>query len=321
MTTARNILRRLLLLTVGGAILLVGCVRDDRSECRYPLPLRFVYTQNVEQTDLFDAEVPCLDLFLYDAASGRLVDRVTTEAASLDPNNGFEWMVPPGTYDVVAWGGVEQRYGFAVPETFAEAQLSIVRADDGETVAQRQEHLFHALAPCIRVTGDLMPEQVLDLHKNSNDVRVEVAGLSEAQRQQLRCTIRSANGDYAFDNTCLTDRPVTYLPASSVENGLAVFDHTVLELWNGDASWLHVEIPADASATSAAGAASATRAAATTLFDGSLSELLLQRPGTDLDLEDEFTVRLEAQAAPDGSLQVSIYVNDWHVVDMSGGLS
>ncbi len=101
MITARNILNGLLLLTAG-AILLVGCVRDDRSDCRYPLPLRFTYTYNVEQTDLFDAEVTQLDLFLYDAASGRLVAQLSPDVDMLSPDNGLEWMVPPGEYDIVA---------------------------------------------------------------------------------------------------------------------------------------------------------------------------------------------------------------------------
>lgn len=309
MMAARNILKRLLLLT-GGAILLVGCVRDDRSECRYPLPLRFSYTYNVEQTDLFDAEVQTLDLFLYDAKSGRLIDRVSPAVEALSPTNGYEWMVEPGVYDLVAWGGVSQRYHYEQTEFFSAARLSVNRESDGETVLQQREHVFHAMFRGIRVTGDLLSEQELNLHKNSNDVRVEVTGLTEAQSRRLRCTIRSANGDYGFDNTCVSERPVTYYPEAGYADGTAIFDHTVLGLWPGDASWLNVELGAEA----------AGRSVPVQLFDGSLSELLLQKPGTDLDLEDEFTVRLEATQTSDGSYAVTIYVNDWQVVDMSGGL-
>lgn len=310
MTTARNILKRLLLLTVGGAILLVGCVRDDRSSCRYPLPLRFSYTYNVEQTDLFDTEVQTLDLFLYDAKSGRLVARVSPDVETLSPTNGYEWMVEPGVYDLVAWGGVSQRHHYEQPDLFSAARMSVNRESDGETVLQQREHVFHAMSRGIRVTGDLLSERELDLHKNTNDVRVEVTGLTEAQSRQLRCTIRSANGDYGFDNRCVSDGPVTYHPASGYSDGTASFDHTVLGLWPGDSSWLTVELVA----------AAAGRSVSVRLFDGSLSDLLLQKPGTDLDLEDEFTVRLDATQTSDGSYGVTIYVNDWQVVDMSGGL-
>lgn len=311
MITARNILNGLLLLT-GGAILLVGCVRDDRSECRYPLPLRFTYTYNVEQSDLFDAEVNQLDLFLYDAASGQLVAQLSPDVETLSPENGLEWMVPPGTYDVVAWGGVNQRYLYNATQTFDEALLSIRREQDGETVLQQQEHLFHAVCQDIEVTGNLLPEVVMDLHKNSNDVRLEITGLTADQLQQVSCSIRSANGDYTFDNTIRTQQPVTYLPEAGYTNGVASFDHTVLGLWPGDESWLRVELLP---------AATKSDGSLQTLYDGSLSELLLQKPGTNLDLEDEFTIRLEAQSSSDGSVRVEIYVNDWHVVEMDGGLS
>lgn len=308
--TARNILKRLLLLLSGGAILLVGCVRDDRSECRYPLPLRFAYTYNTEQQDLFDAEVEQLDLFLYDATSGRLVAQVSPEVDLLSPTNSYSWMVAPGLYDVVAWGGVSQRHHYEATDQFSTARLSINRESDGETVLQRREHVFHAMIEGVCVTGDRMAEQVMDLHKNSNDVRVEVTGLTEAESQRLRCTIRSANGDYSFDNTCVADHAVNYQPDAGFTDGVATFDHTVLGLWAGDSSWLNVTFADEAS----------SRAASSQLFDGSLSDLLLQKPGTDLDLEDEFTVRIEATPTPDGSFDVDIYVNDWLVVDMSGGL-
>lgn len=307
--TARNILKRLLLLA-GGAILLVGCVRDDRSECRYPLPLRFTYAYNTEQEDLFDAEVTNLDLFLYDAESGRLVARVSPAVETLSPTNGYEWMVAPGLYDVVAWGGVAQRYHYERPDLFSTARLSVNCESDDETVLQRREHLFHARARRVRVTGDLLSEQVLDLHKNSNDVRVEVTGLTEEQSRRLQCIISGKNGDYGFDNRCLEQRTVSYQPEAGYADGMATYDYTVLSLWAGDSSWLHVELPGDGTG----------RATPMTIFDGSLSELLLQKPGTDLDLEDEFTVRLEAKQTSDGSVDVEIYVNDWHVVDMSGGL-
>ena len=311
MITARNILNGLLLLTAG-AILLVGCVRDDRSDCRYPLPLRFTYTYNVEQTDLFDAEVTQLDLFLYDAASGRLVAQLSPDVDMLSPDNGLEWMVPPGEYDIVAWGGVVQRYRFSSMQSFEQALMSIRREQDGETVSQQQEHLFHAVCRDVRVTGNLLPEVVMDLHKNSNDVRIEITGLTETQHEQVACSIRSANGDYAFDNTIRTQQPVTYLPEAGYTNGVASYDHTVLGLWPEDDSWLKVELlstPVKSDGT------------AQTLFDGSLSELLLQKPGTNLDLEDEFTIRLEVKpSSSDSSVRVELYVNDWHVVDMNGGL-
>lgn len=305
--TAQNILKRLLLLS-GGAILLVGCVREDRTECHYPIPLRFTYTYNTEHQDLFDPEVGSLHLFLYDATDGRLVARATPAVNELSPSNGYEWMVAPGTYDLVAWGGVFYRHHYTAPESFSSALLAINRESDGQSVLQTREHVFHAIRRGLRVTGDIIREQVLDLRKNSNDIRVEVSGLSEEQQRQLRCSIRSKNGEYNFDNDCRPTAPLIYKPQISQADGKVIFDMTVLRLWRGDESQLTVEM------------VSGDGGRSTPIYDGSLTDLLLEKPGTDLDLEDEFTIRFDAKTPPGEDFDFDIYVNDWHVIDMSGGL-
>ena len=101
-----------------------------------------------------------------------------------------------------------------------------------------------------------------------------------------------------------------WLPEFSRQEDRAVYDFTVLRLLPGDDSHLHVEVLPGRGGRGVSGL----------IYDGSLSELLMANPGVDLDLDDEFTVRLESQLRPDGNFSVSIYVNDWHVVDMNGGL-
>lgn len=315
---ARIAWKRLLLLS-GGAALLWGCVRDDRSECRFPLRLRFAYTYNTEQEDLFDREIGALHLYLYDADGGRLVAAASPDVGSLSEDHTFEWPVPPGSYRVVAWGGVKQRYDFRGTESYADATLSVRRLEDGVSVDQACEHLFHSMAGGVKIDGSVTPEYTLDLHKNSNDVRVVVSGLTDDERTRLRCTISSANGDYGFDNEVRGVEGICYLPAAGAEGPDATNEFTVLRLWPGDASRLRVEVvPAGTMAAGADGVA--TAAGSQVIFDGSLSELLLQKPGTDLDLQDDFVVRLEAQRKPGGGFGVEIYVNGWHVVDVPGGL-
>lgn len=316
---ARIAWKRLLLL-LGGAALLWGCVRDDRSECRFPLRLRFAYTYNTEQEDLFDREIEALHLYLYDADGGRLVAAASPDVGSLSGDHTFEWAVPPGSYRVVAWGGVKQRYDFRSTESYADATLSVRRLEDGVSVDQACEHLFHSMAGGVKIDGSVTPEYTLDLHKNSNDVRVVVSGLTDDERTRLRCTIGSANGDYGFDNEVRGVEDVCYLPAAGAEGADAVNEFTVLRLWPGDASRLKVEVAAVGTTAAAGAGGTVTAAGSQVIFDGSLSELLLQKPGMDLDLQDDFVIKLEAQRKPGGGFGVEIYVNGWHVVDMPGGL-
>lgn len=338
MTLKARIAWKRLLLLLGGAAFLWGCVRDDRSECRFPLRLRFAYTYNTEQEDLFDREIEALHLYLYDADGGRLVAAASPDVGSLSGDHTFEWAVPPGSYRVVAWGGVKQRYDFRSTESYADATLSVRRLEDGVSVDQACEHLFHSMAGGVKIDGSVTPEYTLDLHKNSNDVRVVVSGLTDDERTRLRCTIGSANGDYGFDNEVRGVEGVCYLPAAGAEGSDATNEFTVLRLWPGDASRLRVEVAAaGTTAAGANGTVAGTSAAGTTaavgagraataaegsqvIFDGSLSELLLQKPGTDLDLQDVFEVRMDVHREPGDKFGVEIYVDGWHVVDVPGGL-
>lgn len=320
MTLKARIAWKRLLLLLGGAAFLWGCVRDDRSECRFPLRLRFAYTYNTEGEDLFDREIEALHLYLYDAEGGRLVAAASPDVGSLSGDHTFEWAVPPGSYRVVAWGGVKQRYDFRSTGNFSEATLSVRRLEDGVSVDQACEHLFHSMAGGVKIDGSVTPEYTLDLHKNSNDVRVVVSGLTDDERTRLRCTIGSANGDYGFDNEVRGVEGVCYLPAAGAEGLDAVNEFTVLRLWPGDASRLKVEVAAVGTTAAAGAGGTVTAAGSQVIFDGSLSELLLQKPGTDLDLQDDFVIKLEAQRKPGGGFGVEIYVNGWHVVDMPGGL-
>lgn len=320
MTLKARIAWKRLLLLLGGAAFLWGCVRDDRSECRFPLRLRFAYTYNTEGEDLFDREIEALHLYLYDADGGRLVAAASPDVGSLSGDHTFEWAVPPGSYRVVAWGGVKQRYDFRSTESYADATLSVRRLEDGVSVDQACEHLFHSMAGGVKIDGSVTPEYTLDLHKNSNDVRVVVSGLTDDERTRLRCTIGSANGDYGFDNEVRGVEGVCYLPAAGAEGADATNEFTVLRLWPGDASRLKVEVAAVGTTAAAGAGGTVTAAGSQVIFDGSLSELLLQKPGMDLDLQDDFVIKLEAQRKPGGGFGVEIYVNGWHVVDMPGGL-
>lgn len=304
-----SVMSRLLLL--GGVIIFCSCVRDDRDDCLFPLRLKFSYNYNREQQDLFVAEVERVRLYLFDSRNGRLAASTIAHTAQLGPDNVFTWNVAPGAYHVVAWGGPERRYPAFPDNGLRQSRLSVAYRED-KCVEQSSEHLWHQTGHDLSVTGDQQALYTLDLHKFSNDVRVEVKGLPTGALHRLACTISATNGHYDFDGNTHSDaESIVWLPESRQENGFAVHDFTVLRLWPGDDSRLHVELmPGEDGSRSVSGV----------IYDGSLSQLLLENPDVDLDLDDEFTVRLEAQVGSDGNISVSVYVNDWFVIDMNGGL-
>lgn len=307
---ALYVMRRALLL-FGGASFLCGCVRDNRDDCLFPLRLQFSYTYNREGRDLFSAEVEQVRLYLFDSRSGELKASAVARSKDLGPDNTFTWNVAPGSYHAVAWGCSEgERYRVLSSERFPQSRLSVQTLSDGSSVEQKPEHLWYEIGRGLTVTGELQAPHPMDLHKLSNDVRVEVSGLRDEQFPRLSCTISASNGTYDFEGRTRDENPVVWLPESSRESDRSIHKFTVLRLAEGDDSRLHVEVLPDGSGRGLSGV----------IFDGSLSELLSANPAVDLDLDDEFVIRLESQLQPDGNFSVSIFVNDWHVIDMNGGL-
>lgn len=308
---ALYVMKRLLLLC-GGTIFLCGCVRDDRDDCLFPLRLQFSYNYNREGRDLFSAEVEQVRLYLFDSRSGELKASTVASSKDLGPDNTFTWNVAPGCYHAVVWGCSEgERYRVLSSERFPQSRLSVQTLEDGTSVEQKPEHLWYEIGRGLTVTGELQAPHPMDLHKLSNDVRVEISGLGAEQISRLSCTISATNGTYDFDGKTRTDaEPVVWRPELSLDGDRAIHEFTVLRLEDGDDSRLHVEVLPDNSGRGLSGV----------IFDGSLSELLSANPDVDLDLDDEFVVRLESQLQPDGNFSVAIFVNDWHVIDMNGGL-
>lgn len=308
MNQAATLLKRLLLL-LGVAAFWSGCMRDDRSDCLYPLRLQFSYTYNTEHTDLFDREIRTLDLFLYDRCTGQLVATASPDPGGLSPENIYEWLVPPGDYEVVAWAGVDRAHGFYAVENIGN-HVFYRRREDDRIVPQVEEHIFHAAATAV-ITGDVSPVHPMELYKNTNNVTVKVRGLSADKAAELACTVASTNGAYRADNSVCAEHPLTYLPAVQ-RDGTVEFLFTVHRLWKGDDSHLQVTL-----AGSSDGPA---YAAGGSVYDGSLSGLLLENPDTDLDLDDEFVVEFEVGPDSSGNRIVGIYVNGWKVIDMDEGI-
>lgn len=277
------------------AVLLSGCIRDDRSDCQFPLRLHFSYLYNRENADLLRAEVPTLHLSLYDADGGRLVTNKILPVSDLDDDNSISWLVPAGEYTLVVWGGIDAHYTLDSPASLSSARL---RHTDGQAVSQRHEHLWHRAITNISVTGDLARTVDVDLHKLTNDLTVNIEYDGPAAIATT-AEVSASNGLYSALGTIPADAYTsTYSPASTDRSHF----FTIGYLAPGDDSNLRIVIPREA------------RADDTEIFNGSLSGLLAADPDLDLDLDDDFT--LNFTISPNGSnAAVSVTVNQWHIVD------
>lgn len=297
------------------ALALTGCVTDSGHDCEYPLRLRFAYVFNREDRDLLRDEVDFMRLCLYETSSGRLVAQRDVEVSDLDGDNSLEWRVPAGRHTLVVWGfsrdaGNMTRYALdGVGDGWFSHSLSLVT--DGfladaqrEAATQSRQHLWHSCLTDILVNGDVTPLYDVELRKISNDVNVNVYVQGEPL-PVTACHISATDGRYAASGQVSATVPSFYMPATLDAEPVAGYDSatrhefTMLGLWASDDSHLSLTVPGYA----------------TPVYDGSLTELIDRLPRLDYDLDDVFNLDFYIHSSADGTMQVSVSVNDWRIVN------
>lgn len=303
----RNTLKYLLPLLA--ALLVCSCIRDNRDDCRYPVSVKFTFTHNTQGTDLFDTEgIDNIHLFVYDYRN-RLALKQQLPSSRLTPENTYNLMLPAGRYTLIAWAGDPQAtYRYESEEYLPQALIKLQREPDG-TATLPPGKLFHGI--CIPVLSGVVGKDAYeaDLRKNTNDIRVIIKGKGTfvPRPDDFGCILTAVNGDYNFENRTHGNDRVRYIPRTATHGKEVHCDFTVLRLWDGDDSQLKLTYHPNA----------ATRTG-TTIYDGSLSKLLLKKPGTDLELEDKF--ELVFTVDPQNPADVTLTVNGWGVVDHNTGL-
>jgi hypothetical protein len=298
------------LLPLLAALLVTSCIRDDRDDCRYPVSLRFLFTHNTQGTDLFDAEgIDNIHLFVYDNQN-RLALEQQLHSSDLAPGNVHQLMLPMGRYTLIAWAGdLQETYSYESFQYLPDALIKL-RRNFGGITDQPAGKLFNGI--CIPLFSGLADKDQYeaDLSKNTNDIRITIKGKNTfiPRPEDFGCTISAVNGDYTFDNRTHGNDRVHYIPRTAGADCKVHCDFTVLRLWDGDASRLTLTYRP----------AGGTRAE-NIIYDGSLSKLLLKKPGTDLELEDHFELVFTVDNL-DLPTDVTLTVNGWEVIDHNSGL-
>lgn len=277
-----------------------ACTKEQKSTCKSPLLLSFHYTSNTQNEDLFSSSIENIDLFIYDKNS-KLVSNHEITKSDLIGGNKYSLNLDQGEYTIVAFGEALDSYQYVEQNLFNTAYISLKR-DEENNAPQSINHLFHSMTQQIVVSDLKEVQQPLFFIKNSNHIRIIVENTPNTMSESdVFCSISAINGDYKFDNTIFGNDRIDHTPTPTpqIADQNIQFDCTVLRLWRGDNSHLIVRDQHQA------------------LYDGSLSQLLLSKPGTDLDLQDEFEIRLSRNSSDN---TVKITVNGWQVIDHNSGL-
>ena len=291
-------------------VMSTSCIKDNLNDCYvYPLTLNFHYTKNIQGEDLFTSKIDVVHLFVYE--NGELI--ADYEVEQKDLIDGYKYQIPikPGDYNIVAWGGVRKSYDYLAINSEDDALMKI-KSDLNGRVEELPEHNYHAKELHIKHSNLENQEYPMYFMKNTNDVRVIVKGIPQltknSENSLINCDIKAVNGVYKFDNKIYGNNRIHYIPEQWYEGADSYSDFVVMRLWRGDDSHLVVSLNEEDDVFS--------------IYNASLSALLLLKPDTDLDLEDEFEIifNLTGEVDDEGELEVEITINDWTVVDQNEGM-
>lgn len=204
-------------------MMLASCVTDDLQECPNEYNLRIVYNRNMLDADAFASKVKSVDIQVFDHATGRPVYRHTESGEALASGSyNVKLPIPPGTYDILCWGGLNEGTAFTYTNGDSEAltDQGMRLNTTGDDSKSRLNDLFHGLLTSAtfvdnNTIGSREPQtHTVYLTKDTNRVNVVLLNLdgTEMNDGEFTYTITSSDGDMAYDNSLTAERRVTYHP-------------------------------------------------------------------------------------------------------------
>ncbi len=225
--------------------LISSCIREDRSDCPEGFRLQFSYTHNNTGEDRMAAEVGDLRFYVFDKATGLLVDIIKVGAAQI-AQGWIDVSLPNGNYTIVAWAG-------SGPDLFADGYIEADMTDPsthsyapGATIGVTTLDNFRVMLACDTFSGapegDITPctgsfddlffamqdvtvntakDQTVnfDFIKNTSVLSVEITGL------EYLSSYTPVQGKANFSRAAASDQPL--LVFATARNERYMYDNLI----------------------------------------------------------------------------------------------
>lgn len=219
-------LKLILLLAIPFGWVACGSIHEDLEPCEIYLEFRFDY--NMEYTCSFVAQVPSVDVFIFDAEGKYLFTKQAATPTLLDGNRmALAGDLDFGTYNVLTVGGLNDTFRFSDSNgqnltpgvtTLEEVQLALRRSSN--TVSHEFPHLWFGKAIEITYTGGLTESKVwvVDLVRNTNNFTIVLSSTdsgSGTRAEEVPYTFEIVTPEaaiYDSDNSPLRRTMTTYTP-------------------------------------------------------------------------------------------------------------
>lgn len=309
------------------ALLLVmqSCIKEDLDDCSAGLLLRFRYTLNDQQTNLFGTNIHKITVYIFDK-EGKYVDMFSESGDKLTSDYIMQIPLPEGSYDVVAYGGDFTTYTTGELDPTGNEMSHLLRKGvtdmkDFRMLLNNVEDGTGFLLP-VKVPDDLYAGMTVgalsvsgqgkvtevELIQDTKKVKVILTGINVLSRAQAvpDIYITALNGRYTFDNRIDgAHRTLKYVPLqTSVDLNRIEANLKTMRLVIGTSPMLVIKDPVTGSL----------------IYHKNLIEQILQNPNyssqTDLDREDEFVFEI-ALEAKDHQVIISVTINGWKINEVN----
>ncbi|WP_288206910.1 FimB/Mfa2 family fimbrial subunit [uncultured Parabacteroides sp.] len=188
-------------------------IHDELPPCKHYLS--FVYDYNMKYADAFTHEVDRVNLYIFDK-EGKLLDERLIEGEELKANR-IELGLEPGTYQLMAWGGLnETDYAWEqlTIGTSTPADFQMAVKYDNHTVSRELTGLFQGRLT-LEIPDGGETHTLFPVMKDTNKLRFvlqDTANGTALDADDFTFTVVTRNSDLDADNRPLSNEPLTWLP-------------------------------------------------------------------------------------------------------------
>lgn len=196
-------------------------IYDDLDPCPQGVKLRFIYDYNMEFANAFPSQVDCLTVLFYDEAGRYVTTRTNTSAELHDENYRMTVDLDPGTYTILAYGGMacgESSFHYVTePASTSLRDIRVALDDDCLTspVGTELHPLFYGkIDVAVETTDMTYREYTVPMMKDTNNLRVVLQQIDgdPLDEADFDWKIIDNNTLFAWNNDIIPQEPVDYLP-------------------------------------------------------------------------------------------------------------
>lgn len=299
-------------------LLVQSCIKEDLSTCKSELLLRFRYTLNNQYTNLFDAEVNRVTIYIFDN-SGKYVDSFSEQGDKLTNDYVMRIPLPEGKYSAIAYGGDFTTYSTGEINSQTNTinpslRKGVTDINDFRTELENAggaenylypvntpDDLYAGLATDAVSTLDNQTITEIGLIKDTKKIKVKISG-TDAIGAPLDVYITALNGRYKFDNNIDLNHGIfKYTPINTaIQPDYMETDLKMMRLVLGQSPMLVIKNSVTSEVI---------------YNENMIDQILLTQKYVsqeDFDREDEFVFEITIKSK-DNNIEVFISINGWQI--------